>query len=50
MFKNHEHTEQQFVGILFAIREFWSFEFRSLGIVSTFVLRYSDFEPKKKDY
>ena len=37
--------------IVFVMKMFWSFGFVLLGIVSNFVLRYSDFSPaKENDY
>jgi hypothetical protein len=51
MFKSLKHGKDIAVRIVFVMKMFWSFGFVSLGIVSNFVLRYSDFSrAKEKDY
>lgn len=48
MFKRLKHAKNITLRTVFVIETFWSFEFVSLGIVSNFVLRYSDFHPAKR--
>jgi hypothetical protein len=43
MFKSSRHTKEPVFEMVFAVKTFWSFEFWSFGIVSNFVLRYSNF-------
>ena len=51
MFKSLKHGKDIALRILFVMKMFWSFGFVLLGIVSNFVLRYSDFSPaKENDY
>jgi hypothetical protein len=51
MFKSLKHGKDMALRIVFVMKMFWSFGFVSLGIVSNFVLRYSDFSPaKENDY
>jgi hypothetical protein len=51
MFKSLKHGKDIALRIVFVMKMFWSFGFVSFGIVSNFVLRYSDFSPaKEKDY
>jgi hypothetical protein len=51
MFKSLKHGKDIALRIVFVMKMFWSFGFVSFGIVSNFVLRYSDFSPaKENDY
>jgi hypothetical protein len=51
MFKSLKHGKDMALRIVFVMKMFWSFGFVSFGIVSNFVLRYSDFNPaKENDY
>ena len=42
MFKSSRHPKGPFFEMVFAVKTFWLFEFWSFGIVSNFVLRYSN--------
>jgi hypothetical protein len=50
MFKSLKHGKDMAVRIVFVMKMFWLFGFVSLGIVSNFVLRYSDFRPAKENH
>jgi hypothetical protein len=51
MSKNLKHGKDMALRIVFVMKMFWSFGFVSFGIVSNFVLRYSDISPAKdNDY
>jgi hypothetical protein len=51
MFESLKHGKEIALRIAFVMKTFWSFGFVSLGIVSNFVLRYSDVSPaKENDY
>ena len=49
MFKSLKHGKDIALRIVFVMKMFWSFGFVSLGIVSNFVLRYSDISPAKEN-
>jgi hypothetical protein len=51
MFKSLKQGKDMALRIVLVMKVFWSFGFVSFGIVSNFVLRYSDFSPaKENDY
>jgi hypothetical protein len=50
MFKSLKHAKNIAFGTVFVIKTFWSFGFVSFGIVSNFVLRYSNFCPTKENH
>jgi len=47
MVKSLRHGKDIALRIVFVMKTFWSFGFVSFGIVSSFVLRYSDISPAK---
>ncbi len=49
MLKSLKHAKNIVFGTVFVIKTFWSFGFVSFGIVSNFVLRYSNFCPAKEN-
>ena len=49
MLKSLKHSKDMAIRIVFVKKMFWSFGFVSFGIVSNFVLRYSDISPAKEN-
>jgi hypothetical protein len=49
MFKSLRHGKDIALRIVFVMKIFWSFGFVSFGIISNFVLRYSDISPAKEN-
>ena len=49
MFKSLKGGKDIALRIVFVMKMFWSFGFVSFGIVSNFVVRYSDFSPARED-
>ena len=50
MFKGLKHAKKTLFGTVFDVETFWSFGFVSFGIVSNFVLRYSNFGSTKENH
>ena len=50
MLKIPKHFRALALGIAIGARAFWSFEFVSFGIVSNFVLRYSNLQRVNENY
>ncbi len=50
MFKSLKYAKDIGLRTVFVMKRFWSFGFVSFGIVSNFVLRYSNFSSAKENH